>query len=74
MLESCIFYLSNSVGRGLHESGPSTHGTGDDAQQARINTSHMHELTRGKFLIQYEHLRQMDKIGQGNVALYYSPG
>ena len=50
-------------------------GVSERAQQVttenrtRINSRYLRELTLGKFIVQYEHLTQMDNIGQGTTTL-----
>ena len=37
----------------------------DASSRSRLNSRYVRELTRGKFLIKYEHLTQFENIGQG---------
>ena len=35
----------------------------------RVNSHYLRELTRGKFIIKYEQLAQLENIGQGQYVL-----
>ena len=43
----------------------------DDEQnyRSRLNSRYFRELTHGRFLIKYEHLSQLENIGQGKSVL-----
>ena len=43
-------------------------GVSEGANRTRLNSRYLRELTLGKVIIKYEHISQLENIGQGVVT------